>query len=135
MRFTVLVSFLAALAVLSVTAGPAQASVITTGDVDPGGAAAQPDPWAVGGNLYVGKTGTGTLTAEAGGVVSSLNGRIGDQSNSTGMATVSGSGSQWNNVGSLSVGTSGEGAGREGDLPVFGGGVGVQGGCANIVNN
>ena len=43
MRFTVLASFIAALAVLSVTAGPAQASVITTGDVAPGGAATQPE--------------------------------------------------------------------------------------------
>ena len=43
--------------------GPVDASIITTGDVDPGGAATQPDPWAVGANLYVGKTGTSPFTS------------------------------------------------------------------------
>ena len=41
--------------------------VITTGDVDRGGAATQPDPWAVGGTLKVGDSGTGTLNVDAGG--------------------------------------------------------------------
>ena len=36
---------------------PARATVITTGDVDPGGAATQPDPWGVEGTLKVGNSG------------------------------------------------------------------------------
>lgn len=71
----------------------AQASVTTTGDVDPGGAGTQPDPWAVGNPLHVGKTGTGTLNVEAGGMVSNLNGYLGYNSRSTGASTVSGAGS------------------------------------------
>ena len=38
---------LALMLVLLTGVGPARASVITTGDVDPGGAATQPDPWSV----------------------------------------------------------------------------------------
>ena len=109
MRFTVLASFIAGLVVLSVTAGPAQASVITTGDVDPGGAGTQPDPWAVGGILRVGSTADGTLNVEAGGVVSNTNGNIAAYSGSTGEATITGSGSQWTNSGIMSVGRQGEG--------------------------
>ena len=109
MRFTALPSFLAALAVLSVTAGPAQASVITTGDVDPGGAGTQPDPWAVGGTLKVGDSGSGTLNVTNGGVVSNTSGYLGYYSGSTGEATVTGSGSQWNNSSYLYVGQSGTG--------------------------
>ena len=85
---------------LSVTGsftGPADASIITTGDVDPGGAATQPDPWAVGGNLYVGKTGNGTLTAEAEGVVSNSYGYLAVASSAMGVATVTGLGSTWEN--------------------------------------
>ena len=71
-RFPLLISLAAAavwlLPVVGPFAGPANASVITTGDVDPGGAATQPDPWAIEGNLSVGRYLTGTLNVEAGGV-------------------------------------------------------------------
>ena len=110
MRFTTFISFVAALVVLSMAAGPAQASVITTGDVDPGGAGTQPDPWAVGGTLTVGDSSSGTLNIESEGVVTSTTGRIGEASGSTGIATVTGSGSQWNNSYDLGVGTYGSGS-------------------------
>ena len=48
---------------------PAWATVITTGDVDPGGAGTQPDPWHIPISLGVGNTGSGTLNVAAGGEV------------------------------------------------------------------
>ena len=57
------VRYVSLVVVLVAVGTPAPAGVITTGDVDPGGAAAQPGPWAVGGNLYVGKTGTSPFTS------------------------------------------------------------------------
>jgi len=53
--------------------------------------------------------GSGTLNIEAGGVVSNTGGSIGHFRNSTGVATVTGSGSQWNNSQGLSVGFGGTG--------------------------
>ena len=53
-RFAVLRLVALALVVLAVTADPVRTSVITTGDVDPGGAATQPDPGVVVGDLNVG---------------------------------------------------------------------------------
>ena len=97
------------LPVVGPSAASARASVVTTGDVDPGGADTQPDPWVVGGNLYVGKTGTGTLNVETGGVVSNTHGYIGNSSSSTGTAMITGSGSQWNNSSLLFVGRAGNG--------------------------
>jgi len=54
--------------VLVVVGTPAPADVITTGDVDPVNRGAA-DPWAAGDKLYVGQSGLGTLTVQAGGVV------------------------------------------------------------------
>ena len=88
---------------------PAWATVITTGDVDPGGAGTQPDPWSIEGDLYVGDTGYGTLNIEAGGQVSNEKGRIGYESGSTGIATVTGVGSKWTNSNQLYVGRYGTG--------------------------
>jgi len=85
--------FLSLLFVLVVLPGSARASVITTDDVDPGGAATQLDPWLPG-RLKVGDSGTGTLDVATGGVVSSYKGYIGYESNSTGEATVTGAGSK-----------------------------------------
>ena len=53
-RITVLTSLLAAFVVLTATIGPVRASVITTGDVDPGGAGTQGDSWPVGSNRLSG---------------------------------------------------------------------------------
>ena len=101
---------LALVIVLVTCVVPARATVITTGDVDPGGAATQPDPWAVGDDLKVGVFGSGTLNVEAGGVVSSVRGYMGYDSTSTGIATITGPGSQWNNSSYFHVGHSGYGA-------------------------
>jgi T5SS/PEP-CTERM-associated repeat protein len=64
---------------------------------------------AVSGILYVGYEGDATLNVEAGGVVSNINGRIGNYSSSTSVATVTGSGSKWTNSGSLWLGYEGDG--------------------------
>ena len=88
---------------------PARASVITTGNVVPGGAATQSDPWAVGGSLKVGDSGNGTLNVEAAGLVSNTKGYIGYQSGSTGEATITGTDSHWNNSVELYVGVVGDG--------------------------
>jgi len=97
------------LVLLAAIAVPVNATVTTIGDVDPGGAAVQPDPWTVGDKLYVGKYGSGTLSAESGGVVSNTFGYIGHELGATGIATVTGSGSQWNNSDWLAVGDEGSG--------------------------
>ena len=107
--------------VLAVLETSAAADVITAGDVaPPGGAATRHHSWVVGGPLYVGNSGTGTLPAEADGEVSNTYGYIGRNSGSTGEANVigSGSGSQWNNSFDLNVGYEGDGT-----LKVEGGGV------------
>ena len=83
--------------VLVTCATPARATVITTGDVDPGGAGSQPDPWNAGNVLRVGHHADGTLDITAGGAVSNVNGYLGVDPGTTGVATVAGSGSQWNN--------------------------------------
>ena len=101
------VRFLGLLFVLVVLSGSAVASVITTGDVAPAGAAVQSDPWAIEGNLKVGDSGIGTLNVAESGVVSNTNGYLVDKSGSTGMATVTGAGSKWNNSRALWVGNSG----------------------------
>jgi T5SS/PEP-CTERM-associated repeat protein len=95
---------LALVFVLMTCVAPAHAAVTTTGDIVPGGAATQPDPWAVAGSLEVGVSGNGTLNVEAGGTVSNTKGYIGYQAGSTGEATVTGTDSQWTNSGELNVG-------------------------------
>ena len=100
---------LALAVVLVAWVAPAWATVITTGDVDPGGAATQPDPWSIEGSLKVGDTGEGTLNIEAGGQVSNEQGYIGRESGSTGEATVTGGGSKWTNSLGLVVGRFGDG--------------------------
>lgn len=71
--------------------------------------------------LYVGGSGTGSLTIENGGVVTSSNGsnsgNIGTQAGSKGTVTVTGTGSVWTNSSLLNIGTYGEG-----NLTIAGGG-------------
>ncbi|TJV24571.1 MAG: autotransporter domain-containing protein [Mesorhizobium sp.] len=87
---------------------PASAqSVSISGDVDPT-PAASPN-WNVGGQLFVGKSGTGTLDIEAGGTVASTFGFVGRDPGSIGTATVTGTGSTWTNSGELTVGLFGNG--------------------------
>ncbi|MBS0662351.1 MAG: PEP-CTERM sorting domain-containing protein [Verrucomicrobia bacterium] len=56
-----------------------------------------------------GETDSASLTVEKGGTVSSYNGTLGNQSGSSGSASVDGAGSAWANAGSLNVGVSGSG--------------------------
>ncbi|HUS93276.1 MAG TPA: PEP-CTERM sorting domain-containing protein [Phycisphaerae bacterium] len=66
--------------------------------------------WTNSGSLYVGNYyGSGTLTIEAGGQVSSLSGYLGRDYGSTGTVTVTGAGSTWINSGDLWVGRYGGG--------------------------
>lgn len=89
------------------------ADVTTTGNVDPAGTSfpgpfglwVQPVPRKVE-DLCVGKTGSGTLNVKAGGEVYNT---YGYASFGTGIATVSGAGSEWTNCGDLNVGNSGSG--------------------------
>ena len=67
--------------------------------------------WTNLGELYVGRSGNGMLTIEAGGEVSSgtintFSSYIGSGLNSTGKVTVTGAGSKWTNSGNLYVGIS-----------------------------
>jgi T5SS/PEP-CTERM-associated repeat protein len=62
------------------------------------------------GDLGAGYQGAGTLTIAEGVAVTSGNGYLGYKAGSTGMATVSGTGSTWANSGNLTVGSYGNGA-------------------------
>jgi len=62
------------------------------------------------GTLYVGESGTGALTIEAGGQVSSADGQLGYYWSATGTAMVTGAGSTWTNSGDLYVGHDGAAA-------------------------
>jgi T5SS/PEP-CTERM-associated repeat protein len=100
--------------------------------------------WSVGGALIVGGGGTGSLTVESGGLVSSGQGQIGTVAGSTGTATVTGTGSQWS-AGIITIGGGGFGALKvtDGGTVVAsqivigaGGSLGGDGGTmsANVVN-
>jgi T5SS/PEP-CTERM-associated repeat protein len=66
--------------------------------------------WTHTGGLYVGDYSTGTLTIEAGGVVNSQGGFLGDgTTTAVGTAIVRGAGSRWNNTSQLTLGTYGSG--------------------------
>ncbi|PJG52832.1 autotransporter outer membrane beta-barrel domain-containing protein [Bradyrhizobium forestalis] len=66
--------------------------------------------WTDGANLFVGQSGTGTLTISNGGAVSNgADGHIGANAGATGTVTVAGAGSSWTNAGTLSVGEAGTG--------------------------
>ncbi|WP_253252537.1 autotransporter outer membrane beta-barrel domain-containing protein [Variovorax boronicumulans] len=93
----------------------AQASVSTTGAVTPG--AATSPVWNVGGELYVGDTGTGTLSILGGGKVTNTTAYVGANSGSQGAVTVSGKSSLWTSSGLLLVAFQGTGT-----LDILGGG-------------
>ena len=59
--------------------------------------------------VYVAYSGDGTLSIDAGSVVKRMYGYIGYNPGVTGLATVTGAGSQWNNSSALYVGYSGSG--------------------------
>lgn len=84
-------------------------AILTEGDVNPIVPTSLAGVWNVGGSLYIGQTGTGTLTITDGAVVNDSNGYIGQEPGSTGLANVSGAGSTWAEAGSLYVGNFGTG--------------------------
>ncbi|MDP9920741.1 outer membrane autotransporter protein [Variovorax boronicumulans] len=85
----------------------AQASVSTTGNVNPG--VATSPVWDVGGELRVGETGTGTLSILDGGKVTNTTAYVGANGGSQGAVTVSGKSSLWTSSGLLLVGFQGAG--------------------------
>ncbi len=87
----------------------AQVVVSITETVDGGGGGTQASPWNVGDDLFVGNTGSGTLTIQNGGLVSNNFAIIGVVSGSMGAVTVTGAGSTWTNANNLTVGFSGSG--------------------------
>ena len=95
--------------------------------------------WTNSGNLYVGNSGSGTLSVTNGGTaVSDASAYIGYRSGSTGLVTVDGAGSNWINAGAVYVGNSGGGT-----LSITNGGsvaasgetwVGTYVGCTGSIN-
>lgn len=68
-----------------------------------------PSPWNIGGTLFVGNTGIGTLTINSGGSVSSGLSYLGLGPTGSGTVTVTGPGSNWATSANLYVGASGTG--------------------------
>jgi len=91
--------------ILGLTFTTSHAQVSITGDVNPN-PAVNPT-WNVGGILFVGQSGTGTMTVDTDGTVSNTSGRIGLNAGSNGTVTVSGG--NWTNSGQLFVGFFGTG--------------------------
>ncbi len=88
---------------------PVRASVITTGDVVPGGADNYWGSWLVD-KVTVGATGFGSLNIESGGWVNNMWSSIGRDPGSTGIATVTGADSLWFNESTRCVGEAGSGS-------------------------
>ncbi|MBL8854571.1 MAG: PEP-CTERM sorting domain-containing protein, partial [Planctomycetaceae bacterium] len=65
--------------------------------------------WENSGDLYIGRSGFGTLEVSSGGVVENHHGYIASHG-ATSTATVTGAGSHWANAGNLSVGAAGVGS-------------------------
>lgn len=82
---------------------------VANGDVIPAVPTPPPSIWNILGQLYVGKTGTGTLSIADGGIVRISNGYIGQEAGSYGVVDISGAGSTWNGTGNLYVGHYGTG--------------------------
>jgi fibronectin-binding autotransporter adhesin len=71
--------------------------------------------WSVDGTLYVGQSGTGTVTVESGAELMSRAGSVGSQTGSNGTVLVTGAGSLWSatlaqGTGMISIGGSGTGS-------------------------
>ncbi len=92
--------------VVGVSANPAVAEIVTTGDVVP---ATDPATWTSSTMAYIGKTGNGTMNITSGSDVSDWYGRIGYDPGSTGEVTVDGTGSTWTTSEHLDVGLYGSG--------------------------
>ena len=91
--------------VLGSEASTALGDVNVTGDVSPG----NPSAWTSSTWVYIGRTGAGDLTVDGDTDLVSYYSYLGQNSGSTGSATVSGSGTTWASFGKLYVGDKGEG--------------------------
>ncbi len=98
--------------VISLGGALVQAAIITTGNVQPPYPVTNPDPWTMGGTLYVAYTSNGSMKITEGSDVSNSNGFLGYWTGATGTVTVTDDGSTWENRGDLSLGrASGGGVG------------------------
>jgi len=87
-------------------ASMARGGIVSSGDVDP----ADPATWTDSTWVYVGKTGTGSMTIDAGSeVVSSLS-SVGYESGASGTVMVSGTGSTWSSPSDICIGRHGDGS-------------------------
>jgi outer membrane autotransporter protein len=84
-------------------------SIVANGDVNPPVPSPPPSIWNIGGRLYVGQSGSGTLTIADGAIVNNSNGYVGGNLGSNGVVAVDGVGSAWQSVGNLYIGDSGTG--------------------------
>jgi outer membrane autotransporter protein len=78
-------------------------------NVNGDGSGSKPHPWTIADDLYVGQSGTGVLTIENGGEVSSSRGLLGYDAGSNGTVTVTESGSEWTTSSQIYVGINGTG--------------------------
>jgi T5SS/PEP-CTERM-associated repeat protein len=83
-----------------------QADISATGDMDP----ADPATWTDRTNVYIGKTGIGSVTVDDGSDLATRYTYLGYELGSAGAVTVSGVGSTWTHALSLRVGRYGQGA-------------------------
>ncbi|MEN3931772.1 autotransporter outer membrane beta-barrel domain-containing protein [Microvirga sp. W0021] len=83
----------AAIAIFSFTSSLQAQVYIDTNETVPG---TQSSPWNVSDKLYIGNTGTGSLSISNGGSVISTTSNIGYETGSTGTVVVTGAGSNWN---------------------------------------
>ena len=121
MKLKSLISLMMSPAALLLSASLAQAQVTTSGDVSP---TTPPSTWTAGSTyLYVGETGSGSLTIPTGYSIGTLTNYLGYAAGATGTAFVSGG--TWNTNGMVYVGEYGTG-----DIEITQGGVmnGYQGG-------
>ena len=96
--------FNALLFVLAILATPLSAAIVQNGDVVP-----DVNTWTSGTVGFVGHTSEGSVTVDGGNTLASGNGYLGYEPGSTGMVTVTGTGSQWINSNWLGVGEFGNG--------------------------
>ena len=114
---------------------PLWAEVTATGDGNPFFTGTEPDPWNVSGEIWIGNTGTGTLSVENGGSVTGTTGYLGYSSTGDGTATVTGTDSSWTNSGGLYIGGSSSSAGGTGTVSVLDGGTLSVGGATKIYSD
>jgi fibronectin-binding autotransporter adhesin len=97
--------WLTCFSVVWLAGAPAQATITTIGNVVPPYPTKHPDPWNVGGPLYLGQTASGGMTVDGGSDVSNTHGHVGLLAGASGGAVITGGGSTWENTGDLWLGS------------------------------